>query len=82
MKQKPVNAGDDEVTRAGPAIPQINFAWSNLLAISLLSNINKIVEKLMYERLYSFPTIHNCIYINQLRFRKYYSTIHAHCYPF
>ena len=27
MKQQTVNAGDDEVTRAGPAIPKINFAW-------------------------------------------------------
>ena len=50
---------------------------SNYRAISLLSNINKIVEKLMYERLYSFLTIHKCIYFNQLGFRKNHSTIHA-----
>ena len=29
MKQETVNAGDGEVTRAGPAILKINFAWPN-----------------------------------------------------
>ena len=43
---------------------------SNYRPISLLSNINKIIEKLMYERLYSFLTLHNSIYINQHGFRK------------
>ena len=47
MKQKTVNAGDDEVTRAGPAIPKINFAWLKedaiaedtlLISDSLLTN--------------------------------------------
>ena len=50
---------------------------SNYCLISLLSNINKIVEKLMYKRLYSFLSTHNCIYINQLGFRKKHSAIHA-----
>ena len=50
---------------------------SNYRPISLLSNINKIFEKLMYKRLYSFLSKHNCIYINQLGFRKNHSTIHA-----
>ena len=50
---------------------------SNYRPISLLSNINKIIEKLMYERLYSFLTLHNVIYINQNGFRKIHSTIHA-----
>ena len=31
----------------------------------------------MYERFYSFPTLHNCIYINQNGFRKKHSTDHV-----
>ena len=32
---------------------------------------------LIYNRLYSFLSNHECIYINQFGFRKYHSTIHA-----
>ena len=53
------------------------FDSSNYRPISLLSNINKIIEKLMYERLYSFLTLHNSIYINRNGFRKNHSTNHA-----
>ena len=53
------------------------FEKTNYQPISLLSNINKIVKKLMQERLYTFLTIHNCIYENQFGFRKKHSTIHA-----
>ena len=35
--------------------------FSNYRPISLLSNINKIFEKLVYSRLYSFLNLHNCI---------------------
>ena len=35
----------------------------NYRPISLLSNINKIIEKLMFNRLYSFLEFHNCIYM-------------------
>ena len=35
---------------------------SNYRPISLLSKINKIFEKLVYSRLYSFLNLHNCIY--------------------
>ena len=45
--------------------------------ISLLTNINKIIEKLMHKRLYSFLCKYNSIYINQLGFRKHHSTSHA-----
>ena len=55
-----------------------NLDSSNYCPISLLSNINKIVEKLMYNRLYSFLCKHKCICINQFGFRKNHSTIHAH----
>ena len=50
---------------------------SNYRPISLLSNINKIIEKIMYERLYDFLCIHNCIYENQFGFRSKHSTTHA-----
>ena len=50
---------------------------SNYRPISLLSNKNKILEKLMHKRLYSFLSEHNCIYINQFGFRKNHSTTHA-----
>ena len=39
-----------------------NLECSNHRPISLLSNINKIFEKLMHERIYKFITDHNCIY--------------------
>ena len=50
---------------------------SNYRPISLLSNINKIYEKLVYKRLYSFLNIHNCIYELQFGFRAGHSTNHA-----
>ena len=49
----------------------------NYRPISLLSNINKIFEKLVYSRLYSFLNIHNCIYDLQFGFRSNHSTNHA-----
>ena len=49
----------------------------NYRPISLLSNINKIFEKLVYSRLYSFLNLHNCIYELQFGFRAKHSTDHA-----
>ena len=49
----------------------------NYRPISLLSNINKILEKLMFNRLYSFLELHNCIYELQFGFREKHSTNHA-----
>ena len=54
-----------------------NLECSNYRPISLLSNLNKIIEKLMYSRLYNFLTIHNCIYDLQFGFRKNHSVNHA-----
>ena len=45
--------------------------------ISLLSNINKIVEKIMHNRMTSFLDKQNIIYAKQYGFRKNHSTIHA-----
>ena len=50
---------------------------SNYRPISLLSNIEKILEKLMYKRLYTFLDYNNAIYDLQFGFRQQYSTFHA-----
>jgi len=50
---------------------------SNYRPISLLSNINKILEKLMFNQLYSFLEEKNCIYKYQFGFRQKHSTNHA-----
>ena len=50
---------------------------NNYRPISLLSNINKIFEKLMHSRLYSFLEKHKCIFNSQFGFRKNHSTEHA-----
>ena len=49
----------------------------NYRPISLLSNIEKILEKLMYKRVYQFLTENNIIYDLQFGFRKNFSTAHA-----
>ena len=51
--------------------------YSNYHPISLLSNIEKILEKLMYKRLYTFLNKNNVIYNLQFGFRQQYSTSHA-----
>ena len=51
--------------------------YSNYRPISLLSNIEKILEKLMYKRLYAFLDYNNIIYDFQFGFRQQYSTSHA-----
>jgi len=50
---------------------------ANYRPISLLSNINKIIEKLMFQRLYTFLEENKCIYNLQFGFRKNHSTNHA-----
>ena len=50
---------------------------TNYRPISLLSNIEKIIEKLMYKRLSNFLGINNLIYSLQFGFRPKYSTAHA-----
>ena len=49
----------------------------NYRPISLLSNISKLLEKLMYSRLYNFLNIYNCISELQFGFRAKHSTSHA-----
>ena len=50
--------------------------YSNYRPISLLSNIETILEKLMYERLYTFLNNNNIVYDLQFGFRQRYSTSH------
>ena len=51
--------------------------YSNQRPISLLSNIEKILEYLMYKRLHTFLNNNNVIYNLQFGFRQQYSTSHA-----
>ena len=51
--------------------------YSNYCPISLLSNVEKILEKLMYKRLHTFLNSNNIIYNLQFGFREQYSTSHA-----
>ena len=48
--------------------------YSNYRPISLLSNTEKILEKLMYKRLYTFLDNKNIIYDLQFGFRQYFTS--------
>ena len=50
---------------------------SNYIPISLLYNIDKILERLMYNRLYNFLEKKEIIFSLQLGFRQKYSTTYA-----
>ena len=50
---------------------------SNYRPISLLSNLNKILEKIVHSRVYAFLEEFKCIYSLQFGFRKKHSTNHA-----
>ena len=50
---------------------------SNYRPISLLSNLNKIFEKITYKRIYEFLEKHNILYDLQFGFRAKHSTTHA-----
>ena len=51
--------------------------YSNYHTTSLLSNIEKILEKVMLKRLYTFANKNNVIYNLQFGFRQQYSISHA-----
>ena len=51
--------------------------FSNYRPISLLSNIEKFLERLMYNRICKFFSDNNLIYSLQFGFRQKYSTVHA-----
>ena len=50
---------------------------SNYRPISLLSNLNKILEKIMHKRIYGFLEKYEILYELQFGFRSGYSTTHA-----
>ena len=50
---------------------------NNYRPISLISNISKIIEKLIHKRLNSFLEQSNIFYPFQFGFRDYHSTTHA-----
>ena len=50
---------------------------NNYQPISLLSNIGKLIEKLLHKRLYSFPNQSKCFFDSQFGFRPHHSTNHA-----
>ena len=50
---------------------------SNYRPISLLSNLDKILEKLMHNRIYEFLEKYKLIYPLQFGFRQHYSTSYA-----
>ena len=56
---------------------QLKVDYTSYRPISLLSNIEKIIEKLMYKRLSNFLDINNLIYSLQFGFRPKYLTTHA-----
>ena len=45
--------------------------------MSLPSNIDKVLERPMYNRLYNFLEMNTVIYVFQFGFRQKYSTSHA-----
>ena len=51
--------------------------FSNYRQIYLLSDVLKILEKLMYNRIYKFFSDNNLIYSLQFGLRQKYSTVHA-----
>ena len=53
------------------------LSTNNYKPISLLSNLNKLLEKLMFNRIYNFLEKNNIIYKLQFGFRKKHSTNHA-----
>ena len=50
---------------------------NNYRPISLLSIFNKILEKLMFKRLFAFVNKHNILFANQFGFRENFSTMQA-----
>ena len=53
------------------------LAYDNYRPISLLSNLDKIFEKMIYPRVYNFLHANNIIFSKQFGFRSKHSTAHA-----
>ena len=50
---------------------------NNYRPISLISNLSKLIEKLVHNRLYNFLEKHKLLYEHQYGFQKKHSTNHA-----
>ena len=53
------------------------LSYDNYRPISLLSNLDKIFEKMIYPRIYNFLTDNNVLFSKQFGFRSKHSTAHA-----
>ena len=53
------------------------LACSNYRPISLLSNIDKVIEKIIHKRIMQFLNECNLLYQKQFGFQKNFSTAHA-----
>ena len=51
--------------------------FNNYRPISLLSNIGKIIKKVIHKRLFQFLNNNNCLFNYQLGFRNHHSTKHG-----
>ena len=49
----------------------------NYRPIPALSNITKLMEKFLYNRLYKFLSESKCLYNDHVVFRNHYYTLHA-----
>ena len=56
---------------------QNKLECNNYRPISLLSNIGKLIEKLLHQRLYSFLDQNKCLFGSQFGFRPHHSTNYA-----
>jgi hypothetical protein len=67
-----------KISKVIPIFKQGSFhEVSNYRPISLLSNIEKIIEKIMYSRLIDFLNKNNILFPRQFGFRRGHSTSHA-----
>ena len=70
-----------DILKVGKVIPlykkQSPYDPSNYRPISFLSIFSKLIEKLMYTRLYNFLEDDNVFYFLQFGFRAKHSTLHA-----
>ena len=73
--------GHPRILRIAKVIPVYKkgsrLVTSNYRPISLLSNINKILEKIIHNRVYKFLEENKCLYSHQFGFRRNHSTNHA-----
>ena len=69
---------DFKIAKVCPVLKKGNAKdINNYKPISLLSNVSKILEKIMYSRLYSFLERHHFFFQQQIGFRKNHGTSHA-----